>query len=407
VPLYAYKARSRRGELINGEMESLNTDSVASKLIADGLTPVDIDISEQKESQSIDFESFFAERVNDKDLIQFSRQMHSLLRAGVPILSAFTAISKSTNKTTLKKIVDDLVINLESGRDLATCLNMHKEIFSVFYVSMIRIGETTGNLDLIFIQLARYLERDQKTRQQIKKATRYPGFVMIAISLAVVILNIFVIPIFAKMFAKFDSELPWMTQLLFLISDIFSQYWIHIGVMTIGVVFGVRHYVASEKGRYKWDKAKLNIPLIGSIIHRAVLARFARLFSMASRAGVPLITALNVVARALDNVYIEEKVMTMQAGIERGDSVSRTATSAGIFDGLVLQMISIGEESGTIDELLEEVADYYDVEVDYEVDRLASAIEPILTVVIGLIVLVLALGIFLPMWELSTIQVKH
>lgn len=407
MPLFAYKARSKVGEAVNGIMESLNIDAVASNLIDSGLTPVDIVPADKSSANAMTLEEIFPQKIKAGELIQFSRQMHSLLRAGVPILSALTGIANSTKNAAFRKIIDEIISSLEAGRDLATSMNQHENVFNMFYVSMIRIGETTGQLDQIFTQLSNYLERDQKTRLQIKKAIRYPGFVIIAITIAIIIINMFVIPVFAKMFTQFDGELPWMTTLLFTISEITTEYWLEIGFgMTVTVV-GLRYYLSSIEGRYKWDKLKLKLPLIGSIVHRAILARFARLFAMASKAGVPLITSLNVLAHALDNSWIEEKVLGMQVGIERGDSISRTANSSGMFDSLVLQMITLGEESGSIDDLLEEIAAYYDAEVDYEVDKLASAIEPILTVVIGLIVLVLALGVFLPMWELSTIQTKR
>lgn len=401
MALFDYKARSNRGDAMEGTMEAASSDVVATHLMANGMTPVVITAALEPGRNDIKWESIFPEKVTDDDLIQFSRQMHSLLKAGVPILSALAGLARSTTNKTFKTVIHDVSTALESGRDLATGLSDHRKVFSLFYISMIRIGETSGTLDQIFLQLTLYLERDKNTRKQIKKAIRYPIFVMGIISVALMVINLFVIPVFAKMFAKYDGHLPVPTQILVAVSNFTVAYWHFILVAVAGAVFGIHRYVNTEKGRYNWDKKKLKLPIIGKLIYRATLARFARLFSMSTGAGVPLITALTVVSRALDNTFVESRVMDMQNGIERGESISRTAAASGMFDNLVMQMMSVGEETGSMDELLKEVADYYDIEVEYDIEKLSSSIEPILTIFIGIVVLILALGVFLPMWNLA------
>ena len=340
------------------------------------------------------------------DLIQFSRQMHSLLRAGVPIMSALSGLATNTKNPTLMKAIAGVGEGLGAGRDLATSLSQYPNIFSLFYISLVRVGETTGQLEEIFQQLAYYLEREQNTRKQIKSALRYPTFVLIAISIAIAIINIWVIPAFAGVFDRFGSELPLATRILMGTSNFFVNQWPTLLVLGTATLVGVRAYIKTEGGRFRWDKLKLRLPLVGNVIYRATMARFTQLFAMAQGAGVPLITSLTVVARALDNAYMEERILTMRDGIERGDSITRTAAATGIFDGLVLQMLSVGEESGTMDRLLVEIADYYNREVEYAVEKLSAAIEPILTIVIGVIVLVLAVGVFLPMWSLGSTMMK-
>lgn len=406
MAIFNYKARGHQGDAIEGVIEAASSDVAASQLIESGLTPIDIQVKESKIDNNIQFEKLFPQKVTDSDLIQFSRQMHSLLKAGVPILSALSGLSESTKNETFRETIKDVSTSLESGRDLATSLHDQPKVFSMFYVSMIRIGETSGNLDAIFLQLAKYLERDKKTRDQIKSAMRYPMFVISAIAVALVIINLFVIPAFSNMFAKYDAELPWATQVLLATSNFTIQHWPKLLVAVVGGLIWFRYYINTEKGRFFWDRRKLKLPIVGDLIHRATMARFARLFAMASRAGVPLITALTVVARALDNKFVEERILNMQSGIERGESISRTAHATGMFDHLVLQMMSVGEDTGSMDELLHEVAEYYDSEVEYELDRLSSAIEPILTIVVGVIVLILALGVFLPMWNISSVAMK-
>jgi MSHA biogenesis protein MshG len=406
MPLFRYKARGHRGDAIEGTMEAVSSDAVAAQLLEGGMTPVDIAAARTGASTEIRLGELFADKVTATDLIQFSRQMHSLTKAGVPMLSALHGLSQSTKNKTLATTIREVTASLEAGRDLATSFSEHPEIFSLFYVSMIRIGETTGQIDAIFLQLARYLERDKRTRDQIRAAMRYPSFVLIAISIAIAVINLFVIPAFAGVFAKFGSELPLATRVLVAISDFTVNYWPQVLTALVVAVFGFRHYVKTEQGCYRWDKFKLKLPLAGDIIYRATLARFARLFAMATHAGVPLITALTVVAKALENTYVEERILGMQTGIERGESITRTAAATGMFDALVMQMMTVGEETGSIDTLLAEVAEFYEAEVENDIDKLSARIEPILTVAIAGIVLVLALGVFLPMWNLAEVAIK-
>jgi MSHA biogenesis protein MshG len=408
MPVFQYKARGHRGDAIEGTMEAVSSDAVAAQLLEGGMTPVDINVAEAGTagSKEINLKDLIPQKVTDTDLIQFSRQMHSLTKAGVPMLSALHGLSQSTKNTVLAKAIEKIATSLEAGRDLATSFSEHKEIFSLFYISMIRIGETTGQLDEIFLQLAKYLERDKRTRDQIKSALRYPSFVIIAIIIAVAIINLFVIPTFANVFAKFGSDLPLFTRILLETSNFTVDNWpVLLGVVLTGLM-GARYYVGTENGRYRWDKAKLKIPLAGDIIYRATLARFSRLFAMSTKAGVPLITALTVVAKALDNTYVEERILGMQTGIERGESITRTAAATGMFDSLVMQMMAVGEETGSVDTLLLEVAQFYEAEVENDIEKLSARIEPILTFAVACIVLVLALGVFLPMWSLAEVAIK-
>lgn len=407
MPRFRYKARDRHGAAINGSLEAASSDAVAAQLLEGGMTPVDIAHAEAEAAASPGLSRLFAVKVSDTDLIQFSRQMHSLTKAGVPLLSALHGLSRSTRNPLLAQTIAEVAQGLEAGRDLATALGEHVEIFSLFYVAMVRIGETTGRLDEIFRELARYLERDKRTRQQIRSALRYPSFVISAIVAAIGILNLFVIPAFAKVFSSFGAELPLATRILLNTSEFTVAHWPSLFGGLLAAVLGVRYYIATEEGRYRWHRWKLRLPLAGDIIYRATLARFARLFAMATQAGVPLVTALTVVSRALDNDYVEERIISMQTGIERGESITQTAAATGLFDPLVMQMMAVGEETGAIDTLLAEVGEYYEDEVAYDIDRLSARIEPILTVIIAAIVLVLALGVFLPMWSLSEVAIKQ
>jgi MSHA biogenesis protein MshG len=405
MALFQYKARGSRGDAVEGTLEAASSDAVASRLMEGGLTPVDIVAATEARSAgglNRDLSDLFPPKVGLADLIQFSRQMHSLLRAGVPILTALTGLAGNTRNPTLARAITDINASLGAGRDLASSLSQHPKIFSLFYVSLVRVGETTGQLEEIFEQLGFYLEREKHTREQVKSALRYPTFVLTAIAIAIVIINIFVIPAFASTFARFGADLPLATRGLMGLSSFMVQYWPGLLVGLVAAFFGLRAWLRTPRGRYRWHKLQLHLPLIGPVLYQATMARFSHLFSMAQRSGVPLITALSVVAKALDNDYAEERILTMRDGIERGDSITRTAAATGVFDPLVLQMLAVGEESGNLDQLLQEIADYYNREVDYAITRLSAAIEPILTIVIGLLVLILAIGVFLPMWNLGS-----
>ncbi|HED19023.1 MAG TPA: type II secretion system F family protein, partial [Gammaproteobacteria bacterium] len=252
-----------------------------------------------------------------------------------------------------------------------------------------------------------YLDREKKTREQIKSAMRYPGVVMGAILIAIVVINIFVVPAFSAMFARYGAELPLPTQILIGMSSLTVNHWQELLAAGVILVGGIRMYVRGGPGRYQWHKLRLRLPVIGKVLYQATLARFARLFALVQRSDIPIVTGLTVVAHALDNDFIEERVLAMRDGIERGDSLSNTAAATGIFDHLVLQMLQVGEESGSTDELLQEIADYYDDEVEYSIERLGSAIEPVLTVVLAAFVFLLAAGIFLPMWDLAKVALHR
>ncbi len=406
---FNYRGRNAQGGIVEGVLEAATVDAVATQLMNSGVTPVDI-----AEATAPGGDVFAgirkvltAEAPGLEDLILFSRQMYTLMRAGVPINQAMDGLARSTRNQILVEVLGEIQIDLESGRDFSTALGRHPKIFSSLFVNTIRIGENTGRLDEALLRLSDYLELERDTRARIKSALRYPTFVIIAITVAMGIINVVVIPQFARVFERANVELPFATRILIGTSNFFVAYWPAMVVALVVAIFAVRNYVRTERGRYQWDKYKLRIPIIGSILYRATLGRFARSFSMSLSAGVPLLQALNVVSRAIDNEFIGGRVRDMRESVERGDSLTRSAAQTDMFSPLVLQMLSVGEESGSIDDLLAEVAGFYEREVDYDIKNLAQTIEPILIVVIAAMVLVLALGVFLPMWDLASVKLNR
>lgn len=402
MPSFAYKGRSVRGALVQGELEAATIDAVASQLFNTGITPIEITERSGSDASESVLSRVRAKRPGLDDIILFTRQMYTMMKSGVPITRAMNGIIASTRNVYLVDALKESLSFLESGRDLASSLARHPEIFPTLFISMVRVGEETGRLDEAFKRIGNYLELEKETRQRVKAAIRYPIFVVVAIGIAIAVINILVIPVFADLFAKSNVPLPWQTRILMTTSGFFVNYWPLLLGGLIGAVIAFRSYIKTERGRYWWDKRKLDIPIVGGILHRATLGRFARAFSMALTSGVPLVQAMTVVARSVDNEFIAEHILGMRNGIERGESLTRTATITNQFTPLVLQMLSVGEETGEVDNLLVEVADYYEREVDYDIKNLSASIEPILIIAIGIMVLILALGVFLPLWDLST-----
>lgn len=388
--------------MVTGRVDAASADAVATQLFNSGIVPVDITAARDA---AYDIQAAFrgwfrSDKIGLLDLILFSRQLYTLLKAGVPIMSALRGLRDSTQNRAFGRVINDLVDTLDSGLELSAALKRHPKVFPNLYVSMVQVGEATGTMQEVFLQLSKYLELEKETRDRISSAMRYPIFVVVAIGIAMVVINLFVIPAFAKVFTSMHAELPWATRVLIATSQFTVAYWPLLLALLIVILFGIRLYVRTPDGRYRWHRLKLRIPVIGGILYRATLGRFARSMAVTMGAGVPLVQGMTVVSRAVDNEYVGERILQMRDGIERGETIARTAAATGMFPPLVLQMISVGEESGSVDDLMAEVADYYEREVDYDLKNLSAAIQPLLIVGIGALVLILALGVFLPLWDL-------
>jgi MSHA biogenesis protein MshG len=410
VPVYAYRGRSSRGELVTGTIEAADQGAVADQLMNTGVTPVDIRTTGAAASNEDKgpglFERLTRPGVSLVDTALFSRQMYTLLKAGVPIMRALGGLQESAINPTLRNIIGELRTSLDAGRELSTAMQRHPEVFSPFFVSVVRVGETTGQLEESFQLLFGYLEFERDVRDRIKTALRYPAIVVVAIATAIGIVNFAVIPAFAKIFEASKVPLPLLTRILVGTSDFFLKFWPLILLGLVLSVVAFISYTRTESGRYNWDRIKLRIPVAGSIVLKATLARFSRAFAISSRAGVPIVQALGVVAEVVDNSFLAKRIQAMRQGVERGDAILRTAVTAGVFTPVVLQMIAVGEETGELDDLLGEVAEMYEREVDYEIKNLSASIEPIITIALGILVLILALGVFLPIWDLGKVMLK-
>ncbi|EGR0670757.1 type II secretion system F family protein [Vibrio vulnificus] len=395
---FHYQGRTLDGNKTNGQIDAVTSEAAAEQLMNRGIIPVSITQGKTGSGLDFDLNALFAPAVPLEILVLFCRQLYSLTKAGVPLLRSMRGLVQNCENKQLKAALEEVVAELTNGRSLSASMQLHSKVFSPLFVSMIHVGENTGRLDQALLQLANYYEQELETRKRIKTAMRYPTFVISFIVVAMFILNVKVIPQFASMFSRFGVDLPLPTRILIGMSEFFVNYWMLLAGFIVGLIFGFKAWVATADGRERWDKWRLKFPVVGGVVNRAQLSRFSRTFALMLKAGVPLNQSLALSAEAMGNRYLELKILKMKADIEAGSQVSVTAINSGIFTPLVIQMISVGEETGRIDELLMEVADFYDREVDYDLKTLTARIEPILLVIVAGMVLVLALGIFLPMW---------
>ncbi|MEC8419414.1 MAG: type II secretion system F family protein [Pseudomonadota bacterium] len=405
MPQFKYAGKTAQGGAQNGVIEAASAQAAAQALLSQNVVPTSITETKRgnaASSEGLSAISLFEQKVGIDELIIFARQMYSLLKAGIPIIRAIKGLSENASHKRFQEILKDIADQLEQGRNLSAAMAKYEKIFTRLTISVVVVGENTGKLDDVFLQLALYFEREQETRKRIKSALRYPTFVIIALVIAMFILNLFVVPVFTQMFERFNTELPIMTRVLIATSDFFVNYWWLLLIGIVGAIVVVKQYVNSEVGRLKWDRIKLKLPVVGSIIERSLLSRYSRSFSMILRAGVPLTAGLSLTADAVDNAFMQQRIREMRQGIEKGESLLRVSKNSELFSTLVLQMVAVGEETGRLEPLLEESADYYEREVDFDLKSLTAKIEPILIGFVAVMVLILALGIFTPMWNMMS-----
>jgi MSHA biogenesis protein MshG len=398
---FRYRGRSARGELITGRLEADNIDAVAVRLLNLGVTPLDISPAAAQGTSVQDLlQRLGAGRPSTADLVLFSRQMYSITKSGLPLLRGLRGLALSTHNALLRDALHDVLHSLESGRDFASSLARHPDLFSPLFISMVRVGESTGTLDNSFLRLCEYLAQDQDVQDRVKSAVRYPMIVVGVIGLAIAVITIFVIPNFAPLFKVLGNDIPWPTRVIMGTSDTVRHHGVAIVVGMFLAIFAFKRHIGTEAGRYRWDRFKLRLPVLGELLHLSILSRVTRSLSISLEAGLPMIQALTLLARSAGNEYLSERLLRLRDAVERGEALSHAAGGAGIFTPLVLQMLLVGEETGELTRLLEEVSGYYQREVDFRLRNLTAMLEPMLIIGVGGMVLILALGVFLPMWNM-------
>ena len=392
------------GELVTGSMDARDAEVVGNELDRLGHFPITIKSAEQeagnkKGDKADPLERF--QKVKMKELVLFTRQMATLFNAGIPVLGILVALEDQVETPKFKRVVKQVRMDIEGGLSMSEAMQKHPDVFNELYSSMIEAGEAGGVMDELLQRLATLMERQVETDAKVKGAMSYPKMVVSAMSIAVVILMWKVVPIFVKMFEKAKIDLPLATKILIASNKAFFDYWYLLLGGIVLIVFAFKKYTSTERGRYQWDMFMLKVPIMGPILLRSSMAKFARVFSTLQAGGVAILEILTVTAKVVDNTVISSIIRGLKDSVQEGLGFAAPLQQSGLIPPLVIQMIAAGEESGALDEMLEKVADYYDDEVDHAVKNLSSMIEPILLLFMAGLVLFLALAIFMPMWDMT------
>ena len=393
MPLFKYKAISPSGVVIQDTMEAESAQIVAEKLDKQGYLP--LRISQGKIGKKLDIS-----RVKLDEIIIFTRQLVTLLKAGIPLLSSLEALSEQTTSEKMKGIIREIYMDIEGGASLSEALAKHPRVFSRFYINSVRAGEASGSLDDVLERMGSTLQYEKERSSAVKSAMRYPLIVVIAICIAFVVMTTVVVPKFIPIFSKFGAELPLPTRILMGVSSFIKKYWYVLLSGLGGLSLGFMNYIKTDRGRYQWDSLKLKLPAIGPLVLKTSMSRFARMFETLNKSGLPILQTLDIVSKTVGNVVVGREVEKAIRGVRKGEGIAKPLKESKLFTPMVVRMIAIGEQSGSLDQMLASIAEHYDLEVDYALKKLTSMIEPLLTVGIGAVVLLFALAIFLPMWDM-------
>jgi len=399
MPVYIWKGKTRQGTVTKGEMEAATVEAVEAQLRGQMLTPVTVKAKPKDISEYI---GFLKQKITTKDLVIFTRQFATMIDAGLPLVQCLKILGDQQENPTFKKIIVEVRNDVEQGSTFADALSKHPKPFDALFCNLVAAGEVGGILDTILNRLAVYLEKADALARKVKGAMVYPTTVMVVAIGVIVLLLVKVIPTFEKMFSDFGSELPGPTQVVVSISH-FMQEWIHIALITVTVV-GIA-FAQARKRSYKFRRATdalfLKAPVFGSLIRKVAVARFTRTLGTMIASGVPILDGLDIVSRTAGNVVIEEALNSVRNGIAEGRTVAEPLAESGVFPGMVVQMIAVGEETGAMETMLGKIGDFYDEEVDAAVDALTAMLEPIMMVGLGGTVGAMLVAMYLPIFKIA------
>ena len=404
---YTYKARDKYGKLIKGNIEAASPLAAEQQVEKLALIPISIEES----AAGLSLEGFLPDislfgGISKKDVIVFSRQLATLYQSGVPFGKSIDSLMEFSRNKAFKGVLAEIKKDVVGGQTLSNSLAKYPKVFSEIYVNMVAVGETTGLLYDILMRMATILEKQEALKTKVKSATFYPKIVISAIIIAVVILVGFVIPKFAMLYKSFNVPLPLETRILVAISNYFTAYWYIFLIAAAALVLGVKFYLNTNSGRLWWDKNKLKIPIFGSIFYKSMMSQFTRIFGLLFQSGLPVSRAFELMRNAVNNKYFTAKIDEIHENITKGQSITDSFKNSKIFSGIVIQMVSVGEETGHIDEMLAKVSDYLDEDLDRQLNTLQASIEPILLTIIFGMVLFLALAIYLPIIDVINFAKK-
>ncbi|MGM0442114.1 MAG: type II secretion system F family protein [Elusimicrobiota bacterium] len=405
MPIFTYQAKTPSGNTVEGEMEVNSKGTVVDRLRDKRM--IVLEVKEKKESsvkEIFDKINPFSGKVKGKDLVIFSRQLSTMVSAGVPIVQGLSILSRQIENPYFKEIVEELTEDIESGEAIAVAMEKHPDAFNDLFINMVKAGELGGILDIILERLADYLEGASELKGKVKSAMVYPAVISFIATAVTIFLLVVIIPTFAEVFESFGQELPLPTQLLLNFSAFLRSYILYMILGLVLIVVGFLRYYKTESGNKKIDTILLKLPLFGILLKKVSIARFTRTFGTLVKSGVPILEALETVAKTSGNKVIEGAVLDARESIREGEKIADPLQESGVFPPMVMQMISVGEETGNLDLMLTKIADFYDSEVDAAIDGLTSMIEPIIIVAMGLAIGAIVIAMFLPIFEMSTMM---
>jgi MSHA biogenesis protein MshG len=401
MPIFIFHGRDNTGVLKTGKRTAYSADTLCDQLIAEGVIPVHIYSASEAKSLWLKFKDKLTEKpITSDELSLFARQMYTLCKTAVPIASALRQLAENIPNPSLANAILGVVENLEMGMDLASSMQIYSHIFTPIVISMIKVGQSSGQLAQAFLRINQYLELEAAATKDVKTALRYPIFVLLSLLAAIVLINVFVIPAFSKVFISAKLDLPLATRVLMVSSHFFMRYWVGILLLILIFMAVIYVYTNSQQGKIARDHFLLNIPYVGRILKRIVLLRFAQSFSIIIDSGVPLLAGIELVASAVNNEYAKMKISAMRDSIEHGYTLTQAAAASKLFTPLELQMLSVSEETGELGNMLIQIAAFYKREVEYDLKQLSDVIEPILIMILSGVILVLALAVYLPIWNM-------
>jgi type IV pilus assembly protein PilC len=394
---YTYTVRDLAGKVVTGSLTADSQQLLVSRLREMGYTPLKIGM---KSGGGVKREIRIRRKPKLKDLSIFSRQFATMVNSGLPILRALSILEQQTESVLISKAVVAVRMDVERGSSLSAAMAVHPKIFNNLYVAMVRSGETGGVLEAVLERLADNLEREVSLRNRVRSAMTYPVVVAGFVSLILIAMLLFIVPQFKDIYANLGGTLPLPTRMLLAVSEAFKKFFWLFGLVIAGLVFAVRRYKKTERGRDAWDRLKLRVPIFGELFRKTALARFARVLGVLNKSGVPILQSLEVVSETVGNSLISKAVLDVQQSVKAGESLSKPLGRHGVFPPMVVQMLAVGEETGALDTMLEKVAAFYDDEVTATVDALTSLIEPVMIFIVGGAVGLAVIALYLPMFNI-------
>lgn len=408
MPQFKYTARNTAGKIVEGVIEAPVQRAAAEKLRNQRVTPVTLNEIKVGSAQSFfDRINPFKGNVASKDLVIFSRQLATLVSAGVPIVQGLNILTEQIQSPVFKTIINGVRTDIESGIAIADAMRKHPKAFSELYVSMIKAGETGGVLDSILERLSNYLEAAEELKGKVKGAMVYPMVISGVASAVTIFLLVAVIPTFKTVFASFGGQLPFPTQVLLAVSDFLRINFMYLIIVPVVFFFGMKRWGKTERGRAFIDGRMIRMPVIGELLKKVAVSKFTRTLGTLIKSGVPILQALDTVAKTSGNKVVEIAILSARESIREGEKIADPLRKSGIFPAMVIQMISVGEETGNLETMLSKIADFYDQEVDTAIKAMTSLIEPVIICVMGIVIGSIVICMFLPIFQMSSLVDSH